>query len=316
MKPSTHATLGTSRKKQRKSELSTALLAGLAALLLSSIPLHAQVLLNDTFTNSTRTNQDLPNSAHWYAGGGGSTLIVTNNTLRLLTDGVQRQTVVYFTDSGTQTLGVGDSLSVSFSFLSSAYETTSDFRFGLFDSGSSRVTADNLGNNPTNGVYADYKGYALISNFGTATNGSTLRARTVTTNSLFTPSAFSTLSGSTSGLGLTNGDTYYFTLTLTADSATDMSLNILVKDSSDTTLINFSTTDTTNYHNNFDTFAFMSGTTSGNPPTNATGAAIFLDDVLITYSPVPEPGTTGMMLLGTCFALGLVLWRRRASRLG
>ncbi len=289
-----------------------ALLVGLATLALSSTSLQATVLLNDTFTNSTRSNQNLPNSAHWYAGGGGSSLIVTNNTLRLLTDAIQRQTVVYFTDSGTQTLGIGDSLSISFSLTASNYAAGADLRFGLFNSGGNRVDADNLGNSPTNGVYAEYEGYALISNFGTATNGSTLRARTGTTNSLFSTSAgvFTTLSGSTWGIGhaFTNDETYLFTLTITADSATNTSLNFLMKDSTNATLIDFTTIDTTSLYNKFDTFAFLSGGSA-----NSAGSAVFLDNALVTYTPVPESNALGIALPGT-LALGLALFlghRRR-----
>jgi len=47
--------------------------------LLSQTPIWADTLLNDNFSDGSRSNRSLPNSAQWFAGGLTANTYVTNN---------------------------------------------------------------------------------------------------------------------------------------------------------------------------------------------------------------------------------------------
>lgn len=288
-----------------KRNLNHGFFVGVAFLVLSGASLRATVLLDDTFTDGSRTDQNLTSSAAWYSSGNASTLTVVSNALVSASGTTARQAIAYFTNTGVQALGIGDSLSVSFSMAETAFSSTSIFRFGLFNSGGTRVSADSTGN--SNAAFTNYTGYSLFTSpTSNQPTGTTLRYRSVADPSLFGTTQNVALTGNTSTLNLTDSAPYNFTLTITNTGASTVTINALVKDSSNTaTLMNFTATDSTNHFTNFDTFAFY----GANGAT--TAATITLDNVLVTYTAaVPEPGTCGLAVLGAAF----VLWRARRAR--
>lgn len=280
-------------------------LASAAFLVLTGASLQATVLLNDDFSDGSRTDQNLTSSSAWYSSGNASTLTVVSNALVSASGTTARQAVTYFTNSGVQTLGVGDSLSISFSMAETTFSSTSIFRMGLFNSGGTRVSADNTSN--SNAAFTNYTGYSLFTSpTSNLPTGSTLRYRSVADPSLFGTTQNVALTGNNPTLNLTDSAPYNFTFTITNTSASTITINALVKDSSNTTtLMNFTATDSVNHFTGFDTFAFYGANGA------STSATITLDNVLVTYTAaVPEPATCGLAILGVGFAL----WRVRRAR--
>tara|TARA_R100000027_G_scaffold61790_2_gene53425 strand:- start:7364 stop:8215 length:852 start_codon:yes stop_codon:yes gene_type:complete len=123
--------------------------------------LNANVLLDENFTPGERLDQDLPDSSAWYTAYNGGSSDASGS---LVTDS-NRYVISYFTDSGSPASlsMVGDSIDVSISFsLDTPTASTTGFRIGLFDSGESRISADNAGFR--NSTFEDYTGYGAFLN--------------------------------------------------------------------------------------------------------------------------------------------------------
>jgi len=138
-------------------------------MVLLSLDLRSQatVLLNDTFSDGDRTNQGLPASAHWYSGGPGTNVSVTDSGLTFRDSSASKATAMaYFTPTE---LRVGQSLTLSFNY---RFEQLPDgkgngddsFMFGLYNSGGQYQTKDSVGFN--NKIFEDYTGYATSGVFG------------------------------------------------------------------------------------------------------------------------------------------------------
>jgi hypothetical protein len=262
---------------------------------------HGQVvLLNDSFSDNDRTTQNLPTSAAWYAGNpNAGTLSGNGGQLTFTVDGTEllnTHFLGYFTNSGTQSMAVGDKLTLSFQMTASGLAVQDlGLRMGFFNSGGTRVTADSLGASPAQ--YNGWTGYGFFTDLADSSTGqSSLRERNpAISNSLWSTSGgiYSNLSGGTGvGPGLADG-TYAVSLELSL-TATGMVITQTIGG------FTFSRTDTTSPLTAFDTVSiglFNQGTT-----------AVF-DNIAVTYTPaVPEPGSAGLVL-----GSGLLLLRRRRS---
>jgi hypothetical protein len=147
----------------------------LVALLGLALPGYAVVLLDDTWADGTRTNQNLPAQSAWYASGGSSLTAASKSmTLSLSVGKGAVLAITYFTTNAASPvqLGVGDTLLATISLAFSGMAAANDsmgFKLGLVDFADSglspkRVSEDLDSNNGQgNGV----QGYALFQNMGT-----------------------------------------------------------------------------------------------------------------------------------------------------
>lgn len=161
-------------------------------------------LLEDTFSDGQRDNQNLPASAAWY--------LLNDNTV-LPTATVTAEGDLWWADkAGTyagliahftavdqvRSLGIGDSLKLEFRC---ALETLSNagrvMRIGLMNSGGKRVTADAL-NSGTTGLsvgttFNEWRGYALLTSAadGPVANGLYVVERSGVNTALWSSGAFS-----------------------------------------------------------------------------------------------------------------------------
>src|ERR1017187_3781805 len=129
-----------SMKHLFRSFLVISMLIGLA------MPSHAVVILDDTWADGNRSNTSLPTNAAWYASSG-SALTATTGSMTLTIGGSAVLAVSYFTTNAATPvqLTVGDTLLTTITFVFNgvaAPNSSQGFRLGVYEFGSSRVSAD------------------------------------------------------------------------------------------------------------------------------------------------------------------------------
>jgi hypothetical protein len=162
------------------------LLLGLVSLGALALPVHAAVLLDDSWTDGSRAESNLPTESAVWAGVSAtssppSSVVTTTGKLTLNQGSSSSKIWTYFTSDGSapdgnqphnavQSLGVGDKLTVSLTFTipsaitSNATSAGRDLRFGVyFDPTDPRVQADTNsdgggGTNP----WTDSTGYGVL----------------------------------------------------------------------------------------------------------------------------------------------------------
>ena len=149
----------------------------------------ATTLLDDTFADGTRNNQNLPTDATWYVSSSGS-WTTTANAMTVVNGTTAILGVSYFSvnSSTPVNLGVGDTLTatIKFSFIGvTTLNTSGGFRIGLFDFADSTLspkwaTADLSSNS---GQGSGVQGYALFQTIGIG-NAAPMDIRKRTTTSL------------------------------------------------------------------------------------------------------------------------------------
>ena len=179
----------------------------LTSLLAVALTARATVILDDTFADGTRNNENLPTDAAWFASSG-SSLTATTGAMTLALGGSAVLAVSYFTTNAHSpvSLSIGDTLqaTILFTFNGVAPSNSSQgFRLALCNFGTSRVSAD-FSSSSSQGT--NVPAYALFQTMGTLFSGSSpvdLRKRTtLTDNSLLGTSGDWTLLGT--GPGDTN----------------------------------------------------------------------------------------------------------------
>lgn len=276
---------------------------GLAALL--AAPASAVTLVNDSFTDGDRINQSLPNSVEWFGGSATTTLTVTNNALVLpsVTDAKTSGAIGFFTEDGSpQTLGVGDSLKLSFTITTPTGALTGDntFWYGLLDStDGSRPTVDGSFDN---GRYNAYKGYLATSPMtGASASRNRIVQRISGANNLTNTGFTSAIGANGTTPNLPVEGTYTFSLLLVRDSDTQITLT---SDMGGVQLIRID--DATDDHPLLTAFDSVFIWTSNNNP------ATTIDNILVEYTSVPEPAAVGVVGAGLA---GLLLRRNRRPAL-
>ena len=151
--------------------------------------LPAQTLLDDTFADGSRTNQNLPTSAAWYLRGNATSLAASPGQMTYTSNGNVSNIVGYFTGSGTPyTLSVGETMTLSMSLsLSNVPDIDNVFRFGLFNSGGSQINSDST--NFLSSSFNAYDGYSVWFNPSATSAAYTIRDRIGTNDAIFSSSS-------------------------------------------------------------------------------------------------------------------------------
>lgn len=281
-----------------KTGMALVFMAGMAA------PLHAVVLLNDTFSDGDRTNQSLPGSARWVlVGGGGDTKSSEVSSGALVTTSSATVTVTAaFAGSGGHSLSIGETLTLTFDFVANfnGVSSADAFRFGIFDSNGSQISSDANGGNGSNASFNQWDGFSFWTPYGNPSDSpqAALRGRTGTDNILWASGANSTLTSSAYPSDtIVNGTTYTGLLSITR---TTTGLDI-TGGMGGLTLTHSVLASHASFTDTFDSISFF----AGGSPIGATGS-FTLDNVTVQITPEPS-----MALLS---GLGVALLALRRSR--
>jgi hypothetical protein len=232
----------------------------------------AGVVLDDTWADGTRTDQNLPTESAWYSSSGGS-LTATTGSMSLAVPSGAIFAVTYFTTNAAVpiSLNVGDTLQATIGLTFSgvaAQNSSQGFRLGLFDFADStlspkRVTSDgSLSGN--NGLGNGVQGYALFQNMGTAFNSSNpmgilKRTNLADSGLLGTSGDWTSLTngpGSTSGFpGFASGTNYVLQLTLQRTGTNSLTFTISWLNTGNGATLSTSVTDSNATSFNFDGIA-------------------------------------------------------------
>ncbi len=265
-------------------------------------------LLNDTFSDNERATQSLTTSAAWYLRTASATLpsgysaAGGNLDLPYVNPSAAHTQVAYFTASGSPiSLADGDSISVSADVTLDQLTNSADiFRVGFFNSfAGARVAADDDGANTTTD---GYKGYAARFNGSTGLTTFQGRSNTNTNAQLFGGNSLPTYAATAGAAGsaVAAGTPFSVTFTMTRSGA---NLNLASSYNGQT----YTATANSGFTLDFDTLAFFGGTNL-TQYTAASGQGLTLDNVVVTYTAVPEP--TSLIAVAGLAGLGLVRRRR------
>ncbi len=174
-----------------KSALRIAILATVLTFA-AAAPTDATVLLDDTFADGTRTNQNLPTDSAWFVSSAAD-VTMTTGSMSIATPNGSFMGITYFATNSSSPvqLWIGDMLTATITFTLNnvaPLNTSQGFRLGLFDFADSTlspkwVTADGFS---TSSQGTNVQGYALFQNMGVAFNNATpmsLTKRTTATDS-------------------------------------------------------------------------------------------------------------------------------------
>ncbi len=275
---------------------------------------HAQIL-NDTFSDGDRLNQNLPTSSAWYLGPSNSTtpgtFTVTDGQLQYRSGAntTAMWGMTYFTDSGSVNLADGQTLQISFDLTLTQVraDDNNGIQFAILNSGGSRISGDLTAT--SDATFSAYTGYKLVVNPSvnqvgvgtTSTARSGMFERTSTNNHPFAATAYTVL-----GSYQTEADWGGSNFIATANTPLSVTLSLARSGGELTftaTLGNWtaSRTDTTGTFS-FDTFSLLTSTA-----TFTNGNGFNIDN--FNVSVIPEPSSAAA-LVGV-FALGAVALRRR-----
>jgi hypothetical protein len=311
-----------------------------ATAMVLSMPLHAAVIVNDTWLDGTDSDPASPTYSEngvdsdtdgnlesvWFQGGVG-TLDPTGvgGPLRgnLTAGGTSSGSwTTYFTPEGGEVnlANAGDSMKLTWVFALTnvnASNTSQNFRIALLDSPAA-VTRLSANGSPASGAYT---GYGIFANMGQTLGNSNpfqLRERVVASGDVLSTAGNWGANGvANSGLanGATSGATGYAaatpytfiaTLTRTAlgELQVDMSLSGGSLDNDGTASVSVIDSSPNGGSFKFDTFALR--------PSGATTTAELVDTSLfrVEFNAVPEPAS---VLLFSISGLGLMLLRRRSG---
>jgi len=276
------------------------------------------VLLNDQFTDGERLTQDLTTSAQWTVGAQrGSNPIGTGNVVSgslvvghksINNDKSFVATWAHFTASGSpRTIAVGETLNLTFTL---ALTGTGDFsgsesafRFGLFNSGGSRVTTDFVSTG-TPGIesgttFTGWRGYSAETPANNALNGQEFRIRERNVNTpgpgLFSGGNYNTVLNTNQGTeNIFAANTPYNALLSLERTLTGIRINSTIGTSS-----TIQQTDTVDPFVAFDTVAFFA--------VEGLSYDLTFDDVKVEL--IPEPSGAVLAVL----SIGMFLFRRRRA---
>lgn len=304
-----------------------ALLATLVAAL--TLSARAQIVVNDTFLDATRTDPAAPGYSEngvdvdgdgdiesvWYRSGtGSSTTMSPGHMVNAAGAGGSMSLTTYFSPDGSAVTlnNIGDRMTLTWVFTPSGVTTTStgnqDMRLAIVDS-TTRISSDVT---PANAVYS---GYGIFFNMRAGTLGANNAFRSMewavpggANNLLSTAGAWTQIASAptvanTTG-GFTSGNTYTLTWSITK-TALGADIYQSISDSggllNGTGLLELSYSDTTPQTLSFDTFALRPQT------PELTAAGFDTTQFRVELSSVPEPATGALLGVGI---MGLIAARR------
>lgn len=253
----------------------------------------AAVVFQDNFANNDRTG--------WYTFTTSTTATDAFNPTvgwRLTPQtGTTLSAITYFTPAS---LAVGQSIELSFEFRQSLTTTSgTGFRFGLFDSQGTRISANQTGTGGTaNAAFNDDRGYATFASLSSNTSHFTdIRERVTANDTFWTNGAFATLGALAPRVTTAANTTYLASLLITYVDASTVSITSTING------VSMTRTDSSSLLTTFDALSIF---TDGNSGTMS------YKNVVVTTSGIPEPSASAA-LLGVA-GLGLAICRRRPSR--
>lgn len=283
---------------------------------------HAATLVNDTWLDGNRTNQEAGTDSDfdgnvesaWF-GTVGTLTASTGHLVGTVGAGSSSWTTYFAGEGSEATLAsVGDTLTVSWTFSltgTNATNNSQSFRVAFVNTPSgARLAADG---NPGSGAYA---GYGMFMNVGQTlghTNPFNLMERTdpVTASALLSASASWTsindqeTSGAT---GYLDGTSYTFVMSVQRTGASELSINASMAGGSlgGDGLLVASFVDTSPNSFAFDTFSLR--------PSSNTGSASTFDTTAfsVALTSIPEPASYTAILGATGLALAATRRRRRS----
>lgn len=242
-------------------------LAGFFGLALSS---HGTLLVDDSWADGSRNEQNLPAESAWYSSdSSGTSLTAAIGSITGTVPASSVQWLTYYTAAGTPaTLNVGDTLKATAMFTPAgvtAQNANRGLRIGLYNfaSGGTRVSANGYSTGAGTGAPgANVLGYMLNLNFGSSFGVDTplqIMERTVvgSINLMGASGDYTTLSsgpaGSLSGSAFSSGTEYTFEFSVTRTAAD--SVNITTRFVGGALDISHTATDASGTTFAFDTFA-------------------------------------------------------------
>ena len=261
-----------------------------------ALPARSAPLVNDTFSDGNRTTAP---TWYWVTGVGASNRVdtVASNTWTVGTATANAGSgyiVTYFTPT---TLAIDESITLSFNFTYAENSTSAgnQLRFGLFDSGASRISADSLGTTSLAAFNGDL-GYSVFYTLPTTTgtSGYSVKERTGTHDTLWSTTALATtLTGPTNSAVSAAGTSYSASFVISRTDSDTLTISALVNGQ---LIETFDTTPTTF---TFDMLSIYAGGANG---------TLSLGNISVT-STVPEPQTYA--LFAGLAGLGVVACTRR-----
>lgn len=277
----------------------------------------ATVLLNDTWADGTRTDQNLPDESQWFVSSSTSLTASPGNLRADWATNSSRLALTYFTDGAPASIGIGQSLVATWVVTPDnvivSPSTTRGVRVGLFDSSNgSRYAADSFstGGSTTPGG-ENYGGYVINMNFATTfTTGFPIevfeRTGGSNANLMGSSSVFTSLGSGPAGAGVSgepafmDGTQYTFQFIVKRTGVDSVDLTASWRGSG----LNISHTesDVSGATLAFDTFAFR---TDGQD-----ASASIWDMANLKVELVPEPASVALAALAL-LSLAAAACRRR-----
>ncbi len=273
-------------------------LAGIFMVVATALAGRAATVLDDTFADGTRNNQNLPTNAAWYVSSSSSWVTATNGmTLTMGSTAILGVSYFGANSSSPVSLGVGDTLTATIKFTFSgvaAGNTSGGFRIGLFDFADSTLspkwaTADLSSNS---GQGSGVQGYALFQSMGATFNNTSpmdIRKRTTTSDSslLGTSGDYTSLGsgpGSTNGFGgFVAGTQYILQLSVLRSNSAMLVITATWQNATNNASMTWSVTDTGATGFNFDGIGFR-------PSSAATTAStIIFNEVKVDVTSAGSP---------------------------
>jgi hypothetical protein len=294
-----------------------AVACAMAMTILTPVRTFGAVIVDDSWASGTRTSP--PNDAGWWYSTSSSAIEVSVGDLGLVTGTSGRGIHGTFT---AQTLGIGDTLTATFTFTTPATVTTSggggsNFRIGLFDTTGHDLAQDlSASSGSPNAEYNNLNGYMMDFDVNPTTTSTNIGFRERTNASsgqlLASTSDYTSLSSGGDSYSFAPNTTYtgVWSLTRTGADTLDLSGSLYL---GATLLSTYTGTDSSGITSTFGALAFHANSnifgSSGTPGTPDNG--IDFSNIKIEVTAIPEPSALVLTFIGLA---GLVFANHRRRR--
>jgi hypothetical protein len=266
------------------------------------VPAKAVSVFSDDFESGT---------ANWYTVNDNGTMTITNPTdatigtgkvLEMATVGNNKRRPQLANFAADTTVGVGESIALSFDFrlTSPLTNTASGFRFGLLNNGGTKVTANNAQDILTTDVAGNDPGF-----FGSLSTGTSLGFKVqkdkATASFIMANSDISTIGTANTTTQVINDLLKHSAKLIVAKSSPGGVATVTVEMWLDGTMIYTGTNAISPLQWTFNEVAFSANITD----LSGTDFGYAIDNVVVDYTAIPEPATIALL------ALGFVALRKR-----